>query len=70
MSRRELKEPEANQTSQQAQSGNGAFKNGHSDEAALIKLLMELTGESESLARSAFMFVIRENGEPTTRLTN
>ena len=61
MSGRELKEPEANQSSQQALPENGAVKNGHSDEVALIKLFMELTGESESLARSAFMFVSREN---------
>ena len=60
MSGRELKEPEATQTSQQALSENGTLNNGQSDEAALIKMFMEITGASESLARSAFIFVSRD----------
>jgi hypothetical protein len=37
--------------------------NRHRDERALVNLYRELTGENESQARSAFMFVICDNEE-------
>ena len=51
------KEPNANHASQSAPPANGVPPNHHSDELTLVKLFMELTGENESSARNAFMFV-------------
>ncbi len=42
------------------------LKNRQSEELALEKLFMDLTGESESQARSAFIFVSRDQEEPST----
>jgi hypothetical protein len=45
--------------------GNGAPNHQHSDEAALPYLYEEITGVSESQARSVFMFVIHDDEEST-----
>jgi hypothetical protein len=42
---------------------NAAANHGELDEPSLVKLYMDLTGTSESCARSVYMFVSSEEGE-------
>jgi hypothetical protein len=56
-----------NQTRNNQPTANGALTGLPSDEPALVTLFSELTGESESQARSTFMFVSREDKESNTR---
>jgi len=59
-----------NQAAQEALPGNASFKTQQSQESALLKLYIEVTGEDESQARSAFMFAIPDNEESGTRRPN
>jgi hypothetical protein len=42
-------------------------QNHHSDESTLVRLFSEITGESESEARCAFMFISRDDEKPNNR---
>ena len=52
---------------QQTPPENDPLQNRHCDEPTLIRLFSEITGESESEARSAFMFVSRDDEKPNNR---
>ena len=58
-------QPKENTTNQAPQDGVKGLPSG---ESVLVTLFSELTGESESQARSTFMFVSRDNEESSTRL--
>ena len=56
------------QTGPQALPASGAQAGLLNDEPALLDLFMDLTGETESQARSTFMFVSRDCQESNNRV--
>jgi len=67
MSTSQASQPGESQSAKRSLPGRNAANGQESAEQSLVKLYMDLTGESESQARGVLMFVEPESEKPNTR---